>query len=401
MLTVLFTIVIVAIVGVVIFFIYKEYTSSRSYRVNKSVKNFRKIKKEEEKTILKFINDAEEILSDEDRILTIIRKINTGEEVKIPIAAFQYIYTRLNQICVVDKKGNVQIVNSEEFRRFQQTAINLLDKDNEYLKDSIADDSGIHMNVFTTKKYPDGTIIKKNNINGDITILKPDGTKYINKNELNDLIIERPYEEEDDNNNKKNKGGKDNSGDVNRLKNDNKNLAQENAYLKKQAEDNKSDANKKNVKDKEQNEEKIDIKNTENETKENVSSQDLDETNSATIIIDNNHQKDEVKENFTEENSATINLKTKSDNESSGNKKEENNSTIKIGNNQKITNLEKQTDVENKEEVEDKNENSLIGDSLLDLDSIMNKYKSEVNQKEKKVKLKSIEEETKQEPTKI
>ena len=51
--------------------------------------------------------------------------------------------------------------------------------------------------------------------------------------------------------------------------------------------------------------------------------------------------------------------------------------------------------------IKDKNENSLIGDSLLDLDSIMNKYKSEVNQKEKKVKLKSIEEETKQEPTKI
>ena len=61
MLTVLLGIVIVAIVGVVIFFVYKEYTSSRSYRVNKSVKNFRKIKKEEEKTILKFKNDAEEI----------------------------------------------------------------------------------------------------------------------------------------------------------------------------------------------------------------------------------------------------------------------------------------------------------------------------------------------------
>ena len=136
---------------------------------------------------------------------------------------------------------------------------------------------------------------------------------------------------------------------------------------------------KKNAKDKEQNEDKIDIRNTENKTKENVSSQDLDETNSAKIIIDNNHQKDEVKENFTEENSATI----------------------KIDNNQKITNLEKQTDVENKEQVEYKNENSLIENSLLDLDSIMNKYKSEVNQKEKKVKLKSIEEETKQEPTKI
>lgn len=56
MLDVLFAIVIVAIVSVIIFFIYKEYTNSRSFRVRKSVKNFRKLKKEEEKTILKFKN---------------------------------------------------------------------------------------------------------------------------------------------------------------------------------------------------------------------------------------------------------------------------------------------------------------------------------------------------------
>lgn len=95
------------------------FTKSRSYRVRRSVKNFRKLKKEEENSVLRCKNNADEVLSDEDRILTIIRKINTGEEVKIPIAAFQYIYTRLNQICVVDKQGNIQIVNSEEFKRFQ------------------------------------------------------------------------------------------------------------------------------------------------------------------------------------------------------------------------------------------------------------------------------------------
>lgn len=237
MLDVLFAIVIIAILSVIIFFIYKEYTNSRSFRVRKSVKNYKRLKKEEEKTILKYKNVANEILSDEDRILSIIKKINTGEEVKIPIAAFQYIYTRLNQICVVDKNGNVQIVNSEEFKRFQETAINLLDKDNEILKDVSGDLNENLLNVFTTKKYPDGTIVKKNNVNGDVTILKPDGTKYINKNELNDLIIERPYEEEEEKNNKKNKGKKDNTDDVNKLKNENKNVVQENSYLKKQIEE--------------------------------------------------------------------------------------------------------------------------------------------------------------------
>lgn len=152
MLDVLFAIVIIAILSVIIFFIYKEYTNSRSFRVRKSVKNYKRLKKKK-KTILKYKNDAKEILSDEDRILSVIKKINSGEEVKIPIAAFQYIYTRLNQICVVDKNGNVQIVNSEEFKRFQETAITLLDKENEILKDVSSNLNEELLNVFTTKKY--------------------------------------------------------------------------------------------------------------------------------------------------------------------------------------------------------------------------------------------------------
>ncbi len=120
----LFTIVISAIVLTVSFIAYKEYTKSRSYRVRRSVKNFRKLKKEEENSVLRYKNNADEVLSDEDRILTIIRKINTGEEVKIPIAAFQYIYTRLNQICVVINKE----ISSKEFKKFQQNIINFFDK---------------------------------------------------------------------------------------------------------------------------------------------------------------------------------------------------------------------------------------------------------------------------------
>ena len=38
-------------------------------------------------------------------------------------------------------------------------------------------------------------------------------------------------------NNKKNKGKKDNTDDVNKLKNENKNVVQENSYLKKQIEE--------------------------------------------------------------------------------------------------------------------------------------------------------------------
>lgn len=52
----LFTIVISAIVLTVSFFVYKEYTNSRSYRVKKSVKNFRMAKKEEANSTLKYKN---------------------------------------------------------------------------------------------------------------------------------------------------------------------------------------------------------------------------------------------------------------------------------------------------------------------------------------------------------
>lgn len=390
MLDVLFAIVIVAIVSVIIFFIYKEYTNSRSFRVRKSVKNFRKLKKEEEKTILKFKNVANEILSDEDRILSIIKKINTGEEVKIPIAAFQYIYTRLNQICVVDKNGNVQIVNSEEFKRFQETAINLLDKDNEILKDVSGDLNENLLNVFTTKKYPDGTIVKKNNVNGDVTILKPDGTKYINKNELNDLIIERPYEEEEEKNNKKNKGKKDNVDDVNKLKNENKNVAQENSYLKKQIEDfEKKDKERdkhlyENVETKE--DEKVEIYNDKKSSKKEKESEDnsaikIPKSESSTI---KNEQ--ENFENISDDKVSIGDKKTAAEKINSFNKDEIQNEAINIGgvkNNQNISYQNNMLEDEN--ELVDDNKGEKI-DSLSDLESIMEKYKSIPNSKRKNIK---------------
>ena len=127
----------------------------------------------------------------------------------------------------------VLIINSEEFKKFQETAITLLDKD-KILKDESAKLENNVTSVFSSKKYPDGTIVKKKNVNGDITILKPDGTKYTNKNESNDLIIERPKIEEEDKRAGKNKKQNDNTDDINKMKNEKKNLQQEVAYLKSQ-----------------------------------------------------------------------------------------------------------------------------------------------------------------------
>ena len=230
--SILYAIVLFAIIGVVIFFFYKEYTESRSYKIKRSVKDYRKMKKEERESLVRLQKKGDEIISNEDRVMQIIRKIKIDKEVKNPIAAFQYIYTRLNQICVVNKDGTIQIVNSKAFQKFQETAIALLDKEKQ-LQENIMNDNEKITSVFTTKKYPDGTIVKKNNVTGDITILKTDGTKYINKNKENDLTIVRPEEKEDEtkyNNNNKN------SEDINVVKNKVKNLEQENTYLKKENE---------------------------------------------------------------------------------------------------------------------------------------------------------------------
>lgn len=379
----LFTIVIVAIILTVSFIAYKEYTKSRSYRVRRSVKNFRKLKKEEENSVLRYKNNADEVLSDEDRILTIIRKINTGEEVKIPIAAFQYIYTRLNQICVVDKQGNIQIVNSEEFKRFQQTAINLLDKDTQILKDANSDFNENLTSVFTTKKYPDGTIVKKNNINGDITIVKPDGTKFINKNELNDLIIERPFVEEEDN--KKNKPKKDSSSDVNRLKNDNKNLGQENTYLKKQIEDIQNKSNSKNVDNKKIDEEKIEIA----QVKTNDDKEELNQNNNEKINIESIGKTKEIKVP-NENTNDSIEISSLSEKVPLSVKNvEEKKLSITVPNNQNdfVKNnllLEEEIQINNQDE--NKNvEEEIENDNLLILDSLLDKYKPVVTKKDKKI----------------
>ena len=111
----------------------------------------------------------------------------------------------------------VLIVNSEEFKKFQETTIALLEKDKKLCED-VSELSSNTRSVFRSKKYPDGTIVKKNNVNGDITILKPDGTKYTNKNESNDLIIERPEKEEEDKRAGKNKKQNDNTDDINKMK---------------------------------------------------------------------------------------------------------------------------------------------------------------------------------------
>ena len=71
-----------------LFFIYEKITSSRAWRIRSTVRTFQKEKLAEQNRIDKFKKDADEIITDENKLLKIIEKIHKGEEVEIPLAAF-------------------------------------------------------------------------------------------------------------------------------------------------------------------------------------------------------------------------------------------------------------------------------------------------------------------------
>ena len=117
---------IYGIICLVLFFVYEKITSSRGWRIRNTVKTFQKEKKLEQNRIDKFKHDANSLISDENKLLKIIEKIHKGEEVEIPLAAFDYIYRKINSISIVDKNGKIKILNAKSFEEFQKTAINLL-----------------------------------------------------------------------------------------------------------------------------------------------------------------------------------------------------------------------------------------------------------------------------------
>ena len=232
----------------------------------------------------------------------------------------------------------VLIINSEEFKKFQETTIALLDKD-KILKDESAKLGNNVTSVFSSKKYPDGTIVKKNNVNGDITILKPDGTKYTNKNESNDLIIERPEKEEEDKRAGKNKKQNDNTDDINKMRNTNKNLQQENAYLKNQIAEGDKLSNKKVNNTQEVEEENVTVENEIEkitvQENEKLSDDDLienAENNLLKSILNENENSTKIDINTVRKNLNKAVSKKQTHVENSDLQKEENNFFIKIRN---------------------------------------------------------------------
>jgi len=124
-----------------------------------------------------------------------------GEEVKIPIVAFDYIYRNLNKLGIFDKDGNLNLINKEQYIEFQNKAKSLLGSDEKNI--NFEEDFEENEDLISIKKYDDGTVIEKNKELKTITIINPDGKIYYHDDATGKLIINSKKEDENKKNNEK------------------------------------------------------------------------------------------------------------------------------------------------------------------------------------------------------
>lgn len=193
-------IVIVSLICLlVMFFLYEKITSSSAWRIRSTVRTFQREKKAEQNRIDKFKLEADEIITDENKLLKIIEKIHKGEEVEIPLSAFDYIYRKINSISIVDKNGKIKILNAKSFEEFQKTAINLLHVSEpeifEKIENKSTEETTTSNKLYEITRFPDGSMKKKNLQNGDFLVVTPGGKKYYNSFNNFEMTVE-PSEEE-------------------------------------------------------------------------------------------------------------------------------------------------------------------------------------------------------------
>lgn len=204
----IYGIIVFIIFCLVLFFLYEKITSSRNWRIRNTVKTFLKEKELQQNRIDKFREDANSLISDENKLLKIIEKIHKGEEVEIALAAFDYIYRKINSISIVDKNGKIKILNAKSFEEFQKTAINLLHVSEPEIFEQIENKSTEEKTtnkLYDITRYPDGSMKKKNLQNGDFLVVTPNGKKYHNSFSNFEMTVEWSEEEKEELENKKKK----------------------------------------------------------------------------------------------------------------------------------------------------------------------------------------------------
>jgi hypothetical protein len=186
---------IFVLILLLVLFIINKITDTLWFRVH-SAKLAQKDRDEKEnESINKKIIDGNKLLNDENRLHKIITKIQNGEEVEIPIVAFDYIYRNINKLGIFGKDGTLNIVNKEQYLEFKNTAIRLVNENTDSQDQTSQNDDDFVTKPATQKlidiqKYEDGTIVKKDFLTDSIELIKPDGKKYIQDGASNKLTIQ-------------------------------------------------------------------------------------------------------------------------------------------------------------------------------------------------------------------
>lgn len=163
----------------VLFFLVQKILNSKTVRISLIAYREHMQQKEIEKEMQKTRQRSIDELRNPDRVLETIMKIKRGEQVTIPITAFDYIYRNMKKFSIVDKNGRITIINQEDYFRFKQEALALMEQSkNEIInaKEILANiDKTVAENPIEIMKYDDGTMVKIDHVSRTAEVTKPNG----------------------------------------------------------------------------------------------------------------------------------------------------------------------------------------------------------------------------------
>ncbi len=193
----LFAILMFAALGIAI----AKILDSRVVRMllisNKIHKEEIEIEREAQKTRTRFLDE----IKNPDRILETIIKMQRGEEVQIPLAAFDYIYRNLNKFTLVDKEGRITIVNQDDYFKFKEKALEIL----KLSEDTREDIKQILENIEKVEaetpieitEHSDGTIVKVDHIERTVEITKPNQEKIFIDHKRDTVITQKAIKQDE------------------------------------------------------------------------------------------------------------------------------------------------------------------------------------------------------------
>jgi len=199
----LFIVIIILVLG----FSLNSILNSRTFRIWLITKRDHLHQKEIEKEMQKSRQRNIEEIKNPDRVMEVIMKIKRGEEVKIPLAAFDYIYRNMKNFSIVDKDGRISIINQEDYFKFKKEALALLEKDKSEkidVKQILSDiERRVAENPIEVTKHDDGTVVKVDHVSRTAEITKPNGEMILIDHKTDTMVSHNLIEKPDQKNNKK------------------------------------------------------------------------------------------------------------------------------------------------------------------------------------------------------